>query len=81
MSAYTYTNWMQEMMARRKQKLRYSEETLWFPDYYIGWTGIGNCDQETSKVYLFIFLVNLPSTVFGNKKVYIDQNIIDGPHY
>ena len=25
------------------------EETPWFPEYYIGWIGIGNCDQETSS--------------------------------
>ena len=36
-------------MAGRKKKLRYSEETLWFPEYYIGWIGSGNCDQETSS--------------------------------
>ena len=35
-------------MAGRKEKLRYSEETLWFPNYYIGWIGIGNCGQKTS---------------------------------
>ena len=31
-----------------KKKLRYSEETLGFPEYYIGWIGIGNCGQKTS---------------------------------
>ena len=36
-------------MAGQKKKLRYSEETPWFPEYYIGWIGIGNCDQETSN--------------------------------
>ena len=34
-----------------KKKLRYSEETLRFPKYYIGWIGIGNCGQKTSKEY------------------------------
>ena len=43
------SNWMQEIMAGRKKKLRYSEETPRFPKYYIGWIGIGNCDQETSN--------------------------------
>ena len=35
-------------MAGQKKKTRYSEETLWFPNYYIGWIGIGNCGQKTS---------------------------------
>ena len=35
-------------MAGQKKKLRYSEETQWFPEYYIGWIGIGNCGQKTS---------------------------------
>ena len=35
-------------MAGQKKKLRYSEETLRFPKYYIGWIGIGNCGQKTS---------------------------------
>ena len=43
------SNWTQEIMAGQKKKLSYSEETLWFPEYYIGWIGIGNCDQETSS--------------------------------
>ena len=34
-----------------KKNLRYSEETPWFPEYYIGWIGIGNCGQKTSNVY------------------------------
>ena len=38
-------------MAGRKKKLRYSEETPWFPKDYIGWIGIGNCGQKTSNVY------------------------------
>ena len=37
---------MQEIMAG------FSDETLWFPRYYIGWIGIGNYDQETSNKYL-----------------------------
>ena len=36
-------------MAGQKKKLRYSEETPWFPEYYIGWIGIGNCGQKTSN--------------------------------
>ena len=43
--------WTQEMMAGQKKKLRYTEWTLKFPEYYIGWIGIGNCDQETSNIY------------------------------
>ena len=23
-----------------------------FPEYYIGWIGMGNCDQETSNMYV-----------------------------
>ena len=41
------SNWMQEFIAGPKKKLRYSEETPWFPDYYIASIEIGNCDQET----------------------------------
>ena len=37
-------------MTGQKKKLRYSEETPWFSEYYIGWIGIGNCGQETSTV-------------------------------
>ena len=43
------SNWMQETMARPKKELRYSEETTWFPEYYIGWIGIGKCDQEIAN--------------------------------
>ena len=35
-------------MAGQKKKLRYSEETSRFPEYYIGWIGISNCGQKTS---------------------------------
>ena len=45
-------NWTQEIMAGQKKKPRYSEETPWFPEYYIGWIGSGNCDQETSSTYV-----------------------------
>ena len=38
-------------MAGQKKKLRYSEETPGFPEYYIGWIGIGNSDQKTSITY------------------------------
>ena len=49
------SNWTQEIMAGRKKKLRYSVESLQFPEYHIGWIGIDNCDQETSNIYvLFI---------------------------
>ena len=43
------SNWMQEIMAGQKKKLRYSEETPWFPEYFIGWIEIGNCGQKTSN--------------------------------
>jgi hypothetical protein len=39
-------------MAGWKKKLRYSSESPWFPKYYIGWMGIGNCSHETSNTYL-----------------------------
>ena len=42
------SNWAQEIMAGQKKKLRYSEETPGFPEYYNGWIEIGYCDQETS---------------------------------
>ena len=44
------SNWLQEVMAGWKKKLAYLEETPWFPKYYIGRIGIGNCDQETSNI-------------------------------
>ena len=34
-----------------KKNLRYSEKTPWCPEYYIGWIGISNCGQNTSRVY------------------------------
>ena len=37
-------------MAWQKKNPRYSEETPWFPEYCIGWIGIGNCGQKTSTV-------------------------------
>ena len=36
-------------MAGQKKKLRYTEQTPWFPKYYIASIGIGNCVQKTSK--------------------------------
>ena len=36
-------------MAGQKKKPRYSEETPWFPEYYIGWIEICNCGQKTSN--------------------------------
>ena len=36
-------------MTGQKKKQRYSEETPWFPEYYIGWIEICNCDQKTSN--------------------------------
>ena len=46
-------------MAGQKKKLRYSEETPWFPEYYIGWIGIGNCDQKTSSIQVVkLLLIN-----------------------
>ena len=40
------------MTGQKKKKLRYSKETQWFPEYDIGWIGIGNCGQKTSTKYL-----------------------------
>ena len=37
-------------MGGQKKKLRYSEETPGFHEYYIGWIGIGNCGQKTSII-------------------------------
>ena len=37
-------------MPGQKKNLRYSEETLGFPEYYIGWIGIGNYGQKTSII-------------------------------
>ena len=36
-------------MTGQKKKLRYSSESQWFPEYYIGWIGIGNFGQKTSS--------------------------------
>ena len=38
-------------MARQKKNPKYSEETPWFPEYYIGWIGIRNCGQKISIVF------------------------------
>ena len=43
-------------MAGQKKKLIYSEETPWFPEYYIGWIGIINCGQRTSDMYITVEL-------------------------
>jgi hypothetical protein len=45
---------MQEIMAWQKKKPRYSSESPWFPEYYIGWIGIGNCGQKTSTSYYYV---------------------------
>ena len=50
-------------MAGQKKKLRYSEETPWFPEYYIGWIEISNCGQKTSTKYLGTFY--LLSSLYG----------------
>ena len=41
-------------MAGQKKNLRYSEETPRFPEYFIGWIGIGNCGQKTSIVNILL---------------------------
>ena len=46
------SNWTQEIVAGQKKKPRYSVETPWFPEYYIGWIGICNCGQKTSIAYV-----------------------------
>ena len=38
------------MTGQKKKKPRYSSESPWFPEYYIGWIGIGNCGQKTSNM-------------------------------
>ena len=35
-----------------KKEVRYSEETPWFPEYYIEWIGISNYGQKTSSKYV-----------------------------
>ena len=44
------SKWMHEIMAGQKEKPGYSEETPWFPEYYIGWIGISNSGQKISSV-------------------------------
>ena len=56
-------NWTQEIMAGQKKKPRYSEETPWFPEYYIGWIGIGNCGQKTSINFLCLTISILYSVL------------------
>ena len=43
------SNRTQEIMAGQIKKPRYSVETSWFSEYYIGF-GISNCGQKISKV-------------------------------
>ena len=61
------SNFMQEIMAGQK-RLRYSEAP-WFPKYYIGWIGIGNCDQKTSTANVPKLHISFrePSTVRQSK--------------
>ena len=42
-------NLVHKIMAGQKKKQRYSDETAWFPEYYIGWIRIGNYGQKTSN--------------------------------
>ena len=51
------SNWMHEIMAGQKKKPRYSSESPWFPEYYIGWMGISNCSHETSTTYYPLFML------------------------
>ena len=61
---------MQKIMCtKQKKKLRYSEETPWFPEYYIGWIGIGNCVQKTSTKYVLYNIVAAKSLAFFNAQV------------
>ena len=62
------SNWLQEIMAGQKKKLRYLEETPWFPKYHIGWIGIGNSDQDTSSKFLLKYLDIL---VLGVHHIYL----------
>ena len=39
---------MHKIMAGQKKKLRYSKETPWLSEFYLGLIGIRNCDQKTS---------------------------------
>ena len=44
-----------EIQIEQKKKLRYSKESPWFPEYYIGKIGKSNCDQEKSNIYYVIW--------------------------
>ena len=43
-------NQVRKIMAGQKKKLRYSKETPWFPEYYIGWIELRNCGHKTSNI-------------------------------
>ena len=63
-------------MAGQKKKLRYSEETPWFPKYYIASIEIGNCDQETSNKQLkdtnLFLIVDVQAFMTHNEKACIE---------
>ena len=71
----------QEKMAGRKKKLKCSEETPWFPEYF-GWIGIGNCDQETSNNYnkLVIYVLRVFHNMYLEQKA-LGYSLILPHHY
>ena len=66
-------------MAGQKKKLRYSEETPWSPEYYIGWIGIGigNCGQKTSNKYVSLYFSFL-KWIYSSKLIlkFCDSNLL-----
>ena len=73
------SNLNQEIMAGRKKKLGYSEETPWFPEYYFGWIGIGNCNQETSIVYYYVCSFGLNNICLFMLSFFASQKLASNP--
>ena len=67
-------------MATQKKKVRYSEESLWFLEYYIGWIGIGigYCGQKTFNIYWLSFIIGCHNlTLVGNGLCDDETNILE----
>ena len=61
-----------------KKKVRYSEETLWFLEYYIGWIGIGNWGQKTFNIHWILFILGCHNlTLVGNGLCDDETNILE----
>ena len=50
------SNWTQKIMAGQKMKLRYSAESPWFPEKYIGWIMYGNRHHNTSTIHTMYYI-------------------------